>query len=455
MTDEEDGDHFFVTDKTTTLIDVISFDNLVIGKEYTITGTLYDKQTEEAITDENGDPITSYTSFVPASTSGEVEVAFEFDSYLFNQGDTIVAFESLYRGGRELAVHADINDDGQSVTALNPSIMTYATDAFDGDKYVVTTYDASIVDEVSYSNFSIDGEPYTIYGMLFDQQTGLPFLTGDNAEDISEDELEEFLNELLDAAGLPMVLTANSDPSQIDNDSEQTVEDEAITQERMLSEKELDEDAILEVMNKYADVYEACVTSTVEVYPTASSSNVEMTYDFDATDLVGKTVTVMTIAVKDGYLAAAHLDLSDESTQSVEVITSRIGTTLIDPEDGDHEVDASMETTLNDEVSYENLLPGKQYTLTGVMMDKQTGEQLLINGQTVESSKSFTPTESDGIEEIEFCLDTSLLEDGTELVAFEYLYYEESEEPTATHTDIEDSGQTVKVSNSSEEVVES
>ena len=39
--------------------------------------------------------------------------------------------------------------------------------------------------------------------------------------------------------------------------------------------------------------------------------------------------------------------------------------------------------TLTDTVSYKDLTPGKEYRVTGVLMDKSNGKELLINGEKV------------------------------------------------------------------------
>ena len=90
--------------------------------------------------------MTASKTFRPKQRSGEVELQFAFDGSLL-AGEDVVAFESLTSGGVEVAVHADIDDEGQTVRLVG--IGTTATDKADGDK-LVTGADITIVDEVAY-----------------------------------------------------------------------------------------------------------------------------------------------------------------------------------------------------------------------------------------------------------------------------------------------------------------
>jgi len=93
-------------------------------------------------------------------------------------------------------------------------------------------------------------------------------------------------------------------------------------------------------------------------------------------------------------------------------------------------------------VSYENLVPGRTYTLKGILMDKETGRPVTVGGESVSAETTFTPTESSGSAEVVFTFDSTELE-GKALVVFEYLIYEDA--IIAEHTDIDDEAQTVTV----------
>lgn len=107
---------------------------------------------------------------------------------------------------------------------------------------------------------------------------------------------------------------------------------------------------------------------------------------------------------------------------------------------GEKEVAATKEVTIIDTVAYENLTVGRLYHLVGVLMDKETGEELLVNGQPVTSEAYFMPETSSGTVEVIFTFDGSALL-GKSVVVFETLY--ENGVEVAAHADIEDLGQTV------------
>ena len=154
-----------------TLTDTVEYKHLVPGKEYTVKGILMDKATGEPFL-QNGEQITSEVTFVPEATSGSVEVLFTFDAKLIKTDTNIVVFESLYRDSKELTVHADIEDEGQSVKVYVPEIKTTAS--IDGKKEVTTAGKVTIEDVVSYTNL-IPGTEYTIRGTLMNKATGEVF----------------------------------------------------------------------------------------------------------------------------------------------------------------------------------------------------------------------------------------------------------------------------------------
>ena len=63
---------------------------------------------------------------------------------------------------------------------------------------------------------------------------------------------------------------------------------------------------------------------------------------------------------------------------------------------------ADEEVTLIDTVSYSNVPAGEELTLQGILMDKETGEALEIDGETVTSELTFTPESTEGTVDVEF-----------------------------------------------------
>ena len=98
-----------------TIEDTVEYKHLVPNTEYVIKGTLMDKSTGKPFK-VKGKEITSTVKFVPDKADGKVEVTFTFDGSAIKKDTELVVFETLYRDGVELTAHADINDDGQTVT---------------------------------------------------------------------------------------------------------------------------------------------------------------------------------------------------------------------------------------------------------------------------------------------------------------------------------------------------
>lgn len=149
-------------------------------------------------------------------------------------------------------------------------------------------------------------------------------------------------------------------------------------------------------------------------------------------------------------IVASECDLDSEE-QTVNLVPTVIGTTATDKSDGDHTLMAGKDAVITDRVTYEGLIPGKEYTLKATLMDKKTGEMLSINDQHVTAELKFTPNSQNGTIDIDLGkFDASSL-DGHDLVVFEELYKqtEQGNEATevlvAEHKDIDDEGQTVTV----------
>ena len=130
-TDRADGDHEVATSKRSTVIDRVTYSNLIPGKEYVLNGKLMDKKTGEPLK-VDGEEVASELRFTPNQPSGEVELSFTFDSTELD-GHELVAFEYLSKDGIEVARHADIDDAAQTVKVVKPADgQAFAKTGFDG-----------------------------------------------------------------------------------------------------------------------------------------------------------------------------------------------------------------------------------------------------------------------------------------------------------------------------------
>ena len=167
-----DGEKEICATEVFTLTDTVSYKHLIPGKEYLLVGTLMDKSTGKAFT-ENGNAVTAETVFTPETPNGTVTVTFTFDARLIRENTSLVVFETLYKDGKELAVHADIEDENQTVKVKVPEIGTKAT--VNGKKEVTASGRVKIEDIVSYKNLT-PGKEYAAKGVLMNKATGEPLL---------------------------------------------------------------------------------------------------------------------------------------------------------------------------------------------------------------------------------------------------------------------------------------
>ena len=489
--DQESGSQMAKPDDKVTIVDTVEFEGLKKGVEYKVIGTLMNKETGEAL-EINGEPVTSETTFTAKKSTGSVEVEFTFDATGL-EGTTVVCFEELWQEDLKLAVHADISDQDQSI--YFPSVGTQVKDSETGAQIAHADEEVTLIDTVSYANVQ-PGEELTLQGVLMDKETGEELLidgepvtaettftpeksegTVDveftfNASEVSGKTIVVFESLLykdeeiaqhkdLDSTEqtlvLPSVNTTATNPdtgSQIGLTQEDAaiqdvaeytnlIPGETFTIRGVLMDQETEKEFLIN---------EQPVTAEAEFTPEESSGSVELSFHFDASALSGKTLVVYEEILYKDQVVASHRQI-DSPSQSI--YYPEIGTTASDADDGDQEALADEEVTIKDEVAYKNLVPGLTFRAEGVLMDKETGEQLLIDGQPVTSEVEFTPEESSGTVEVSFTFNGSNLA-GKTLVVFEKLYLisGDSEIPVASHEDLESTEQSVLLSENPPEVPE-
>ena len=348
-----DGEHTAEPAGEVTITDVVTYKNLKANQTYKLSGILMDKSTGEPLLI-NEQQITAELEFTPTTSEGTVELTYTFDASAL-AGKAVVVFEDLYQGENVVASHADITDEGQTITFGKPAIGTTAT--IDGEKTAVPAEQITITDTGLTA-----GQEYKLTGVLMDKETGEPLLIGEGEEQTQ-------------------------------------------------------------------------VTSEATFTPAESSGAIEVLFTFDASVLTGKAVVVFETLYIGEEEVTSHTDIEDEGQTVTFVEGPKIGTTAT--VDGQHTADPTGEITIVDVVEYTGLTPGKTYTISGVLMDKATGEPLLVGEEQaqVTAEVEFTPESADGTVELTYTLDASSLA-GTSIVVFETLYSDGVE--IAAHADIND-----------------
>lgn len=135
-----------------TIKDTVEYKHLVPNTEYVIKGTLMDKSTGKPFK-VKGKEITSTVKFVPDKADGKVEVTFTFDGSAIKKDTELVVFETLYRDGVELTAHADIDDEGQTVTIKVPELENPKTGDERNKKALVSVMSVSALGAVSLAYY--------------------------------------------------------------------------------------------------------------------------------------------------------------------------------------------------------------------------------------------------------------------------------------------------------------
>ena len=479
-----DGEHVAEPAEEITLVDTVTYKNLKVGQTYKLSGILMDKETGEPLL-VNEQPVTAEVEFTPTSSEGSVELAYTFDGSAL-AGKSVVVFEDLYQDENVVASHSDINDEGQTVTFGQPEIGTTAT--IDGEKTAVPTEQITITDTVEYSGLTA-GQEYKLVGVLMDKETGEPLLVGEEQVTSEATFIPAEPNGTIDVLftfdatgleGTSVVVFETLFQGETEISSHEDMEDEGQTitfteQPRIGTTATVDgqhtavpsgEVTIVDVVAYSAltpgETYsisgilmdkatgepllvgeeQAQVTAEVEFTPESEDGTVELTYTLDASTLAGTTIVVFETLYSDGVEIAAHADINDEN-QTVEITEPEkptLGTTAT--VDGQHTADPIEEITIIDVVEYTGLIPGKAYTVSGVLMDKATNQLLLVDDAEVTAEVEFTPEAADGTVELTYTLDASLFA-GTSIVVFETLYQDGVE--IAAHADINDEAQTITI----------
>ncbi|MGN0286588.1 MAG: VaFE repeat-containing surface-anchored protein [Atopobiaceae bacterium] len=172
--DQSDGDHVLSAEGSSTIVDTVTHQNLIPGKEYALNARLMDATTGQAIL-HNGAEVTSSVSFTPTEPNGtqDVQIALEPSEWV---GKKLVVFEKLSLDGTVVATHEDIDDAEQAVYV--PSVRTTLVDSADGDHDIDASNDIHLVDTVAYSGLQ-PGIEYHVLGSLMHRNDGSPVTRSD------------------------------------------------------------------------------------------------------------------------------------------------------------------------------------------------------------------------------------------------------------------------------------
>lgn len=426
---------------------------------------------------------------------GNKDITFKFNASQY-EGKEFVVFEKLYKiksnGTKELvAKHEEINDEGQTIYL--PKISTTATNKSTKNHMAYADGEVTINDEVTITSINPKLQ-YAVKGTVMDKSTGeallvngkqitanvniptkdLKIVTSDNNASTITVPVEYTFDatglegkdvviyEYLYVNGSDKVIASHEDitdmnqtihfptlKTKVVNDATETnmcslegitnITDTVTYSGLLAGEYTMKGKVYDPLTNKPLLIDGKEVTGetnfTVNSY---ISDDVEVKFSFEGKGLNGRKFVVFEELYQGDQLIADHSDISD-ADQTFKF--PDVGTKATDGITNNHIGFATGKATINDEVAYSNLIPGKEYTISGYLMDKDTEKPFLINGKKVESSKTFTAEKEEGTVTITYEFDASALQ-GKTIVVFEDLYYKKIH--VVSHADINDKDQTVK-----------
>ena len=463
----------------TDIIDKVTITDTMAGRDYTITGTLMDKDTGEAVM-VNGNPVTASQTFTSDGTKKVLDMHFNFDSSALG-GKTVVVCEKLTYGDYVAATEEDMENKDQTI--YFPEIHTTATDSETADHLTLADSRAVITDTVTYTNL-LKGETYTLSGVLMDKETGkellvdgepvtqeMAFTAGRASgtkklkfefdttglagksfvvyetltlEDVEVAEHKD-INDEGQTIHIPAAQTTATDDSSKINVSEAKKEvsvTDTVAYRNLVPGKEYTVRGTAvdkETGEPLTDADGNELVSTAKFTAASADGSVDVKFTFDGTAMAGRSVVFFENVYYTDKLIAVHADIDDEA-QTVHI--PLIFTSVKDKDTDSHMSLAGSDVTLTDTVAYRNLVPGKTYTVSGTLMDQRTGKAVTVNGKAVTSSADFTPDTADGETTVDFHFNTKGLDDTT-VVVFEKMFYGNAE--IAAHEDINDKGQTIYI----------
>lgn len=174
------------------------------------------------------------------------------------------------------------------------------------------------------------------------------------------------------------------------------------------------------------------VTSSVEFVAEEKDGTVEVKFAFDGSRLGGKTLVVFEKLYYGEKLYAVHADLEDVDQT---IYVPSVETVALNKDTGTHHALAEGIVTLTDTVAYKNLVPGRTYTLHGMVVEREAKEPLCQ-----ESQIEFVPEKPDGSIEMIFEINGDALA-GKRTVVYEEL--KTDGKSIAEHKDPEAKEQTI------------
>lgn len=386
------------------------------------------------VKDASGNAITAtkeFTAVEDAKQASDVQdVTFNLDTTGL-AGRRIVVFEELVaEDGTSVAKFANLTTADSSVQMPSADVLV----ADSQGNVIRQATDATVSANVNYTNLT-PGTEYTVTTQLKEVKAADDGGKGDDTGTGDDKAPENPVAAVFDS--IATFLGINDRAGEVANQggvNQPTTDGTDQGEGGDAEEPTYDGDVATDATGK-------AVATTTKVTPTASNGSVPVTLTFDSSKMAGKTYALVTTVTRGSVTYAADSD-TDDAGQAMTVASA---TSTLTGEDDAKEVSPSAETKLSDKVSYKSLMSGTKYTVTGTLVDGETGEALKDkDGKEVTATKDFTAALADGDETLDFTLDTTALA-GKKVGVVATVTGTDDQRQWATQTDGTSDGATVSV----------
>lgn len=467
-TSEDTGDHIGYGNGPIKIKDKVEYKNAIVGKEYTVTGTLMDKKTGKEFLDKNGNNVTATETFVAKEADGFVELTFSFDGTKVAMNHKLVAFERMTQDDELFGVHESIDDKEQTV--VFPEIHTTAIGDSTGTNLISGTGTQTVTDTVSYDNV-LTGKEYTLKGWL---------VTKDGKK-IDGSETEKKFAASEESGKVSMSLSfdaskyAGSDVVVFEElyyngkliaDHKDSSADSQTVHVSKIGTKAINKDLKVNVLSKtgpqnivdtvsYTNLIKGKtytakswlmnpdtgdridgteVTKEFSAEEANGTIDMELSFTQDENNPLSKVVVFEEVYLGD-KVVGEHKDINDGS-QTLNIV--EIGTKAAAVDSTTDETSGVRTKTIVDTIHYDGLTPGSEYTAKGWLVDSEGNK---IEGTDAE--KKFTPEKAVGDVDVELKVNASQYT-GDDVHVFEEVYLDGT--LVGEHKDKDEPNQTIHIS---------
>lgn len=340
--------------------------------------------------------------------------------------------KALYKGTFTVS-RAGFQIDLGTIDNPDLTLITKALDEKTGTHYACADEEVTIIDTVSYTGLK-KGKEYALKGTLMNKETGEALLdkkgnpitatkkfkpkTAEGEEEVEftfdasqlkgatltvfeeltlNGEMIAEHKDLNDAAQTVHIPEIGTQAKDSDTENNVSKADKKVTIIDTVSYSNLKEGKKYTVKGTLMDqetgrpIVDAKgqkITAEATFVAETSSGTVDVKFTFDGSNLQGETVVVFENLYYGDKLLAVHADIKDEAQT---ITFPYLKTTATDVDSNTKNALADEQITIKDVVEYKNLIPGQEYTLKGVIMDKETGKPLQAKSSVVTETEFHIP----------------------------------------------------------------